>query len=725
MSAIGTYEHTSEEVSILNDGQKTALQNLGTALGQTVQTKFGPAIAQLQPQTQQLLGQVLGETVGMLNGEGQRIVDAFRTDTRDIFAGSIIVTQPVFMGGSIVALNKIADINTQMAQNKMNASRHATLYQIDQAYWQVVSLHHKKKLAESYLELVKKFDSDVHKMIDEGVATRSDGLSVDVKVNEAEMTLSKVNDGLVLSRMLLNQLCGLPLGEPVVLADEQKENIPVMEVRPALDVETAVAYRPELKMLQNIVDITKQTTNVLKAGNLPQVALMGGYAVSNPNVFNGFEKKFAGFWHVGVLVRVPIWNWGDVMYKVRASKGATAIANLELEEAREKIELQVNQMTFKVDEANKKLAMAQTNIKSADENLRTANLGFQEGVISPTVVMEAQTAWMKAQSQKIDAEIDVNMSNQGKIQHNNILLAIIGFVAVVIIVALIGFFTLGRDPEIIQGQVEVTEYRVSSKVPGRILELRVKEGDYVKVGDTLAILDAPEVRAKMEQAQSAEDAAAALELKAQNGARKEQIQGAFSVLQQAKAGLEIAEKSYNRVQRLFDEGVMSAQKRDEAFASYKAMEAQVKAAQSQYDMAVNGARREDKLAAAAQVGRAKGAVNEVNSYIHETVQIAQMEGEVSDVYPKVGELVGTGSPIMSIAVMQDMWGTFNVREDKLNGIQVGSEINAFVPAFDKTIKMKVYYLKDQGSYAVWKATKANGQYDLKTFEVKAKPVDKD
>ncbi len=163
-------------------------------------------------------------------------------------------------------------------------------------------------------------------------------------------------------------------------------------------------------MLQNIVDITKQTTNVLKAGNLPQVALMGGYAVSNPNVFNGFEKKFAGFWHVGVLVRVPIWNWGDVMYKVRASKGATAIANLELEEAREKIELQVNQMTFKVDEANKKLAMAKTNIKSADENLRTANLGFQEGVISPTVVMEAQTAWMKAQSQKIDAEIDVKLS---------------------------------------------------------------------------------------------------------------------------------------------------------------------------------------------------------------------------------------------------------------------------------------------------------------------------
>ena len=311
-----------------------------------------------------------------------------------------------------------------------------------------------------------------------------------------------------------------------------------------------------------------------------------------------------------------------------------------------------------------------------------------------------------------------------KTHHNNILLAIVGFAAAVIIVALIGFFALGRDPELIQGQVEVSEYRVSSKVPGRILEIRVKEGDYVKVGDTLAILDAPEVRAKMEQAQSAQDAAAALELKAQNGARQEQIQGAFQLWQQAKAGLEIAEKSYQRIQRLYDEGVVSAQKRDEVYANYKAMEAQCKAAESQYQMAQNGARREDKLAAAAQVGRAKGAVQEVNSYIHETVQIAQMEGEVSSIYPKVGELVGTGSPIMTISMMNDMWGTFNVREDQLNGIQVGSTIKAFVPAFNKDIEMKVYYLKDQGSYAVWKATKANGQYDLKTFEVKARPTEK-
>ena len=311
-----------------------------------------------------------------------------------------------------------------------------------------------------------------------------------------------------------------------------------------------------------------------------------------------------------------------------------------------------------------------------------------------------------------------------KTQHNNILYAIIGFAAAVAIVALIGFFALGRDPELIQGQVEVSEYRVSSKVPGRILEIRVQEGDYVKVGDTLAILDAPEVRAKMEQAQSAKEAAAALELKAQNGAREEQIRGAYNILQQAKAGLEIAEKSYQRIQRLYDEGVVSAQKRDEVYANYKAMEAQCKAAESQYQMAQNGARREDKLAAAAQVGRAKGAVQEVNSYIHETVQIAQMEGEVSSIYPKVGELVGTGSPIMTISMMHDMWGSFNVREDQLNGMQVGSVVKAFVPAFNKEVEMKVYYLKDQGSYAVWKATKANGQYDLKTFEVRARPTEK-
>ena len=291
----------------------------------------------------------------------------------------------------------------------------------------------------------------------------------------------------------------------------------------------------------------------------------------------------------------------------------------------------------------------------------------------------------------------------------------------VVVVGLIGFFLLDRSPETIQGEVEVSEYRISSKVPGRILELRVKEGDYVHVGDTLAILDAPEVQAKKTQAQSAEDAAAALSDLAQAGARQEQVSGAYQLWQQAKAGLEIAQKTYERVQRLFDEGVMTAQKRDEALASYKALQAQEKAAKSQYDMAVNGARQQEKRAAQAQVNRARGAVQEVQSYIRETVQISNVEGEVSSIYPKVGELIGTGSPIMSISVMSDLWGTFNVREDQLNGLKIGDTFTAFAPAFNKEIKMKVFYIKDEGSYAVWKATKANGQYDLKTFEVKARP----
>jgi outer membrane protein TolC len=224
------------------------------------------------------------------------------------------------------------------------------------------------------------------------------------------MTLTRVNDGLVLSKMLLCQTIGLPINEDVTLADENTENIVVEEVTPTLNVEMAVENRPELKMLDNGIRLTKQLTNVLKAGNLPMVAMTGGYVVTNPSMVNSFERKFRGLWNVGVLVRVPLWNWGDVMYKVRASKGATSIATLERAEAREMIELQVNQNTFRVTEANKKLTMAKSNIERADENLRTANLGFREGVITPTVVMEAQTAWLQAQSQKIDAEIDVKLS---------------------------------------------------------------------------------------------------------------------------------------------------------------------------------------------------------------------------------------------------------------------------------------------------------------------------
>lgn len=309
-----------------------------------------------------------------------------------------------------------------------------------------------------------------------------------------------------------------------------------------------------------------------------------------------------------------------------------------------------------------------------------------------------------------------------KQQNKNIILALVTLTAVVLIVAFVGYLTLSKGPEIIQGQAEVNEYRVSSKVPGRILDFRVKEGEKVKAGDTLVVLEAPDIQAKLAQAQAAEAAAQAQSDKAQRGTRSEQLQAAYEMWQKAKAGLEIAEKSYKRINRLFEEGVMSAQKRDEVFANYNAMIATEKAAKAQYDMARNGAQREDKEMAAAMVNRAKGAVEEVNSYINETILVAQSDGEVSEIFPQVGELVGTGAPIMNIAMMDDLWTTFNVREDLLKNFQMGKVINAFVPALDKEIKLKVNYMKDLGTYATWKATKTTGQFDMKTFEVRAEPV---
>lgn len=315
------------------------------------------------------------------------------------------------------------------------------------------------------------------------------------------------------------------------------------------------------------------------------------------------------------------------------------------------------------------------------------------------------------------------MALERKSQNNNMLLAFLTLLGIISLVALAGFFMLGKKQETIHGQAEVTEYRVSSKVPGRILEFRVKEGQQVKAGDTLAILEAPDIHAKMAQAQAAEAAAQAQQQKAQKGARNEQIQAAYEMWQKAKAGLDIAEKSYKRIVRLHEQGVVSSQKSDEVTAQYHAAKATEKAAKAQYDMAKNGAEREDKLAAAALVNRAKGAVAEVESYIKETYLTAQADGEVSEIFPKKGELVGTGAPIMNIAELNDMWVSFNVREDLLNDMTMHTEFEALVPALgNKKIRLQVNYLKDLGTYAVWKATKTTGQFDLKTFEVRAIPT---
>lgn len=420
ISALGGYELTSREISLLSKDQKSALANAGTNTTGALHNDIAGALTNLAqqgiltPEQASNLGGMFGQ-VGSKIGEavnhvGQNIVDAFRTDTRQMYALSVMLTQPIYMGGAIIAANRMADIGEEMAQNNIEASTQNTLHSIDQAYWTVVSVRHKKQLAESYLAVVKKLDDDVSKMIREGVATRADGLKVDVKVNEAEMSLTQAENGLALAKMLLCQLCGMDVDSDITLADENADNIVEQADDAQADRAVAMENRPELKLLQNSADMSRQATKLVRAAYLPQVLLTGGYVATNPNVFNGFERKLSGMWNVGVMVRVPLWNWMEGTYKVRASRIATTIVELERDDIREKIDLQVSQSQFKVKEANRRLAMATKNVENAEENLRCANLGFKEGVIPTTDVMAAQTAWVQAQSQKIDAEVDVKMS---------------------------------------------------------------------------------------------------------------------------------------------------------------------------------------------------------------------------------------------------------------------------------------------------------------------------
>lgn len=297
-------------------------------------------------------------------------------------------------------------------------------------------------------------------------------------------------------------------------------------------------------------------------------------------------------------------------------------------------------------------------------------------------------------------------------------LVLVGIIVIVIIAGL----SLPEHPDILQGQAETTDYRLSSKVPARVLEFRVQEGDRVHRGDTLVILEAPDIRAKLSQAEAAYAAARAQEQKAQNGTRQEQVQHAYEMWQKARAGMDVAEKTYRRIDRLFEQGVMAEQKRDEARAQYEAMAATEKATRAQYDMARNGARNEDKAAAGAQVERAQGAVSEVSSYMDETVLLAMTDGEVTEIFPEVGELVGTGAPILNISCTDDVWFTFNIREDLLPGLKVGTETEVYLPALDKRMPVRITKMKDVGSFAVWKATKALDGFDLKTFEVQARPL---
>lgn len=404
IDVMGTYMHTQKEISLLSDDQKQSISHIGTSTSAALKeiAANNPILSTLLPALQPL--------EGGLNSMGQGLVDALRTDTRNLYAGTATLTQPLFMGGKIIAYNKITKYAEQLARSQHATGMQEVILNTDQANWQVISLTNKKKLAESFLKLVQKLDEDVDKMVAEGVATKADGLSVKVKVNEAEMTLTQVDNGLSLSKMLLCQLCGLPLDTDLQLADQDMENLALPATYTESNIDLALANREELKSLGLASKIYQQKVNVARSEFLPTVGLTANYLVSNPSLLNGFENKFRGMWGIGVVVKIPVFHWGEGIYKVKAAKAEANIARYQLEDVKEKVELQVTQSSYKVNEAAKKLAMAEKNMEKAEENLRYATLGFKEGVIPTSNVLEAQTAWLSAQSGKIDAQIDLKMS---------------------------------------------------------------------------------------------------------------------------------------------------------------------------------------------------------------------------------------------------------------------------------------------------------------------------
>lgn len=410
VSAEGAYIHTGRELSLLSEDQKTLFGNIGSNAAQQITNaaQQNPALAQIASQFSSQLQQVAGS----LNSVGQSLVDALRTDTRNMAIGAVMLTQPIYMGGKIVAYNKITKYAEEIARNQHDLALQDVIVEVDEAYWQIVSLQSKKKLAQSYLELVKKLDSDVQKMIDEGVATKADGLSVKVKVNEAEVTMIQVNNGLFLSKMLLCQICGLDMNSDIALADENAENfnLPAAQAD-SIDVNAAFVNRPELKSLDLLTKISEEKAKVARAEFLPTVALTGGYLATSPSVYNSFEKKFKGTWNVGVMVKIPLLTFGERNYKYKSAKADAVIAKLQMDEVREKVELQVNQCSQKLHEATERLSVASRSKEQADENLRYATLGMKEGVIPVSNVLSAQTAWLSAHSTCVSAQIDVMLAD--------------------------------------------------------------------------------------------------------------------------------------------------------------------------------------------------------------------------------------------------------------------------------------------------------------------------
>jgi len=430
VDALAGYQHFSREISLLSDDQKNTLSNLGTntfgqlggQIGQNLSSLAQQGV--LSPQVAQQLGQLLSNVSTPLtqagNNIGQSINDAFRSNTKNVYAGGIVVNQPIYMGGAIKAANDMAAIGEQVAQNNISLKRQLVLYGVDNAYWLAISLKKKEALAIRYRNLAQKLNEDVKKMIREGVATRADGLKVEVAVNTADMQIARIQSGVSLAKMALCELCGLDLNGDIQLSDEREADLPPTPstqfdnyIIPASDSTRLNETRPELRLLQNAVDMSKQNTKLLRSLYLPHVLLTAGYSVSNPNLFNGFQKRFTDLWNIGVTVQVPVWTWGENKYKIRASRTATSIAQLEMDDVRKKIDLEIEQNRLRLKDANKQLATSHKNMAAAEENLRCANVGFKEGVMTVTEVMAAQTAWQTSRMAIIDAEISVKLAQAG------------------------------------------------------------------------------------------------------------------------------------------------------------------------------------------------------------------------------------------------------------------------------------------------------------------------
>lgn len=381
ISATGLYMHTGRELSLLSDDQKTTLSGIGDALSM-------PA----------------------LNSVGQGLVDALRTDTRNVAAGAVMLTQPIYTGGKIKAYNNITRLAEDIAADRRDISRQDLVVDVDDTYWKIVELTSRREVAAGYLDLVNTLDGDISQMIDAGLATKADGLSVKVKVNEAHVTMIQIDNGIDLLKMRLCQLCGLEPDTSVTLADEA-DATPAAADADGMDPGRAAGdLRPELSALGTAARIREEQVKIARAGFLPSVALTGGYFASYPSVFNSFEKKFKGTWNIGVAVNIPVVTWGDRSYKVRAARAEATVARLELEETREKIDLQIAQCRQKVREAHERLAASESSQAEAEENLRYATLGLKEGVIPVSNVLEAQTAWMSARTGLISANIDLRLA---------------------------------------------------------------------------------------------------------------------------------------------------------------------------------------------------------------------------------------------------------------------------------------------------------------------------